>query len=75
MEGSRPYTLRIILLLGIFIFGFILARAIVLSKNNRLENRRFDSIQGKRFLSIKKAMEEGRRKYEFEVGYNPIIDK
>jgi len=56
-------------------FGFILARAIVLSKNNRLENRRFDSIQGKRFLSIKKAMEEGKREYEFEVGYNPIIDK
>jgi len=75
MEGSRPYTFRIILLLGIFMFGFILARAIVLSKNNRLENRRFDSIQGKRFLSIKKAMEEGKREYEFEVGYNPIIDK
>ena len=56
-------------------FGFILARVIVLSKNNRIENRRFDSIQGKRFLSIKKAMEEGRREYEFEVGYNPIIDK
>lgn len=75
MESTRTHTFRIILLLAVFACGFVSGKTFMAHKNKDRGQKQAYPIQRQRIMAINKAVAEGKDSYEFEVGYNPILNK
>ncbi len=80
MDSARTRTYAIIFLaLGVLAFGFwvgSLTTGLLLAKRNRNSDLPFSAgrVMSKRMSAIKKAINEGRSEYEFEVsGFHPVL--
>ena len=75
MESSGPYSFsmmkKTVILILIFIVSFFCGYGLkyVTSKKETAKDITMAGVRLKRFYAIKKALAEGKKKYEFEVGY------